>query len=160
MLSVHQFIPKTFACAVSLLMASALSTKSETMPLPRERPSVLEDHTQKWNLERGKSYAVRVAAGPRSVEAKALAESETVRIALTDRFLLRSLRTADALEVHGEGATRRVPLDGSTVALARLDACSDRNNRAGTETNPFVSPSNRPRHRMPRSPWWGVSFFR
>ena len=116
--------------------------------------------SQKWNLERGKSYAVRVAAGPRSVEAKALAESETVRIALTDRFLLRSLRTADALEVHGEGATLRVPLDGSTVALARLDACSDRNNRAGTETNPFVSPSNRPRHRMPRSPWWGVSFFR
>ena len=56
MLSVHQFIPKTFACAVSLLMASALSTKSETMPLPRERPSVLEDHTLSPKVDSERSH--------------------------------------------------------------------------------------------------------
>jgi hypothetical protein len=35
---VHQFIPKEFVCAVVLLMAGALAVKSETVPLPRERP--------------------------------------------------------------------------------------------------------------------------
>ena len=141
--------------------AMSRSTEGMDITLFHSRDSVLLLlQSQKWNLERGKSYTVRVAAGPRSVEAKALAESKTVRIALTDRFLLRSLRTADAFEIRGEGATLRVPLDGSTAALARLDACSDRNNRAGAETNPFVSPSNRPRHRVPRSPWWGDFVFR
>src|SRR5579859_558744 len=56
MLSVHQFIPKTFACAVSLLMASALSTKSQTTPLPRERPSVLEDHTLSPKVDSERSH--------------------------------------------------------------------------------------------------------
>jgi len=37
-----------------------------------------------------------------------------------------------------------VPLDGSTAALARLDACFDKNRRAAVDTNPFVSPSHRP----------------
>ena len=36
--SVHQFISKEFVCAVVFLMASALAAKSETVPLPRERP--------------------------------------------------------------------------------------------------------------------------
>ena len=95
----------------------------------------------KWKLERGKAYTIRLTAGSRSVEAKALAESKAVTIALADRALNERLRAADVLEVRGEGATLRVPLDGSTAALARLDACFDKNSRAGVETNPFVSPS-------------------
>ena len=43
--SVHQFIPKEFICAIVLLMASALTVKSETVPLPPERPSALKDKT-------------------------------------------------------------------------------------------------------------------
>jgi hypothetical protein len=73
--------------------------------------------SQKWNLEHGKTYTVRVAAGSRSVVAKALAKSKALTIELADRFLLRSLSTADTVEVRGEGATLRVPLDGSTAAL-------------------------------------------
>ena len=46
------------------------------------------------------AYTVRLAAGPRAVEAKALAKSTTVRIALTDPFLLKNLRAADAFEVR------------------------------------------------------------
>jgi hypothetical protein len=73
-------------------------------------------------------------AGSGSVEAKALAESKAVTIALADQAINESLRTADVLEVRGEGATLRVPLSGSTAALARLDACFDKNSRAGVET--------------------------
>jgi hypothetical protein len=100
--------------------------------------------SQKWKLERGKGYTVRLAAGSRSVEAKALAEFKAVTIALVDRSLNERLRTADVLEVRGEGATLRVPLDGSTAALGRLEACFDKNSRAGVETNPFVAPSRKP----------------
>jgi len=51
---------------------------------------------------------------------------------------------ASVLEVRGEGATMRVPLDGSTAALRRLEACFDRNSRAGVETNPFVAHGRKP----------------
>jgi hypothetical protein len=118
--------------------------------------------SQKWKLELGRAYTVRLMAGSRSVEAKALAESNAVTIAI-DRSLNDVLNTADVLKVQGEGATLRVPLEGSTAALARLDACLDRNNRAGVDTNPFVSPTNRPKRDMRRTPdrrWRGVSFFR
>ena len=98
----------------------------------------------KWKLEGGKAYTIRLMAGSRSVEAKALAKLKAVTIALADRAINERLRTADVLEVRGEGATLRVPLDGSTAALARLDACLDKNSRAGVETNPFVSPSRKP----------------
>jgi hypothetical protein len=100
--------------------------------------------SQKWKLERGKTYTVRLVAGSRSVEAKALAESKSVRIALIDRPLNERLRTAEVLEVRGEGETLRVPLDGSTAALMRLEACFDKNSRAGVETNPFVVPNRKP----------------
>ena len=100
--------------------------------------------SQKWKLEPGKAYTIRLVAGSRSVEAIALAESKAVTIALIDRSINERLRTADVLEVRGEGATLRVPLDGSTAALARLDACFDKNSRAGVDTNPFVSPSHSP----------------
>jgi hypothetical protein len=100
--------------------------------------------SQKWKLERGKAYTVRLAAGSRSVEAKALAESKAVTIALADRVLNERLRTVDVLEVKGEGATLHVPLDGSAAALGRLEACFDKNSRLGVETNPFVAPSRKP----------------
>ena len=38
--------------------------------------------SQKWKLELGRAYTVRLMAGSRSVEAKALAESNAVTIAM------------------------------------------------------------------------------
>jgi hypothetical protein len=105
---------------------------------------VLVLDSQRWKLERGKAYTVRLVAGSRSVEAKALAEFRAVTIALADRALNERLGTTDVLKVRGEGATLRVPLDGSTAALRRLEACFDKNSRAGVETNPFVAPSRKP----------------
>jgi hypothetical protein len=98
----------------------------------------------KWKLERGKAYSVHLAAGPQSIEAKALAESKTVTIALADRPFNEKLKTANLLEVRGEGTNLRVPLDRSTAALERLDSCFGKNSREGLETNPFVAPSKRP----------------
>jgi hypothetical protein len=144
--------------------AMSRSTEGVDVTFLRTRDSLLLFlQSQKWNLERGKAYTVRLMAGSRSVEAKALAESKTVTIALADRSLNEMLSTADVLEVRGEGATLQVPLEGSTAALARLDACLDRNNRAGIDANPFVSPTNRPKRDMRRARdrrWWGATFFR
>ena len=98
----------------------------------------------KWKLERGKSYPVRLVAGSQSVAARALADAKSVTIPLEDGTLGGRLRMSSVLQVRGEGATLRVPLDGSTAALNRLDACFQRNSREGTETNPFVAPSRRP----------------
>jgi hypothetical protein len=98
----------------------------------------------KWKLEPGKVYTVRLVTGPRAFDAKALAEPKTVTIPLADRALNEGLRIASVLEVKGEGATLRVPLDGSTAALARLEACFDKNSRGGVDTNPFVAPSRKP----------------
>jgi len=100
--------------------------------------------SSKWKLDRGKAYSVRLVAGSQSVEAKALAETKSVTIALADRPFNLELRTANSLEVRGEGATIRVPLTGSAVALERLEACFDKNQRESIETNPFVAPSRKP----------------
>jgi len=100
--------------------------------------------SSKWKLERGKAYSVRLVAGSQSVEAKALAETKSVTIALADRPFNLKLRTANVLEVRGEGATIHVPLTGSAAALERLEACFDKNQRENTETNPFVAPSRKP----------------
>ena len=144
--------------------AMSRSTEGMDVTFLRTRDSLLLFlQSQKWNLERGKAYTVRLMAGSRSVEAKALAESKVVTIALADHSLKKSLSTADVLEVHGEGATLRVPLNGSTAALARLDACLDRNNQVVVDTNPFVSPTSRPKRDMRRARdrrSWGVTFFR
>jgi hypothetical protein len=144
--------------------AMSRSTEGMDATFLRTRDSLLLFlQSQKWNLERGKAYTVHLMASSRSVEAKALADSKAVTIALADRSLNRSLSTADVLEVRGEGATLRVPLDGSAAALARLDACVDRNNQAVVDTNPFVSPSNRPRHDVLRARdrrRWGDALFR
>jgi hypothetical protein len=100
--------------------------------------------SQKWKLEPGKAYTVRLVAGSQSVNAKAFAESKAVTIAIADRAINKKLRTAGALEVRGEGATLRFPLDGSAAALDRLESCFNKNSRTSVESNPFVSPSRRP----------------
>ena len=78
------------------------------------------------------------------MEAKALAETKGVTVAVADRSFNARLRIANALEVRGEGATLHVPLDKSALALERLDMCFEKNARDGTETNPFVAPSRKP----------------
>jgi len=99
--------------------------------------------SSKWKLERGKAYTVVLVAGSRSVDAKALAESKGVSIPLADR-LLNAIRSAGILEVRGEGATLRVPLDGSMAALGRLETCFEKNSRQDSDTNPFVAPNRKP----------------
>jgi hypothetical protein len=105
---------------------------------------LLNLESTKWKLERGNAYTVRLAAGSQSVDAKALAETKGVTIAFADRSFNDNLRKADFLEVKGEGSTLRVPLDGSAMALDRLEACFEKNGREGRETNPFVAPNRRP----------------
>jgi hypothetical protein len=97
----------------------------------------------KWKLERGKAYDVTLTAGSRSVQAKALADSRSVTIAL-DRPLNERVRNASSLAIKGEGATLNVPLDGSTAALDRLESCFEKNSHASAESNPFVAPSRKP----------------
>jgi hypothetical protein len=98
----------------------------------------------KWKLERGKAYTVRLGAGSQTVEARALAETKGVSIALPDRPFNEKLRTSNIFAIRGEGTTLRVPLDGSAAALERLDLCFEKNSREQPETNPFVAPSRRP----------------
>jgi hypothetical protein len=100
--------------------------------------------SSKWKLERGKAYDVKLVAGSRSVQAKALAEAKSVTIALPDRPLSERVRVANILEVRGEGATLKVPLDGSAAALERLESCFEKNSRAGVESNPFIAPNRKP----------------
>ena len=97
----------------------------------------------KWKLERGKAYDVTLRAGSRSLQAKALAETKSVTIALADRPLNERVRTANILEVKGDGATLTVPLSGSTAALGRLEECFEKNS-VGVESNPFVAPTRKP----------------
>jgi len=98
----------------------------------------------KWKLERGKTYTVKLLAGPRAAEAKALAEKTGVTIAFADGALNDRLRTANVLEIRGEGATLRVPLDKSATAFDRLESCFERNIRESPETNSFVAPTRKP----------------
>jgi hypothetical protein len=97
----------------------------------------------KWRLERGKAYDATLRAGSRSLQAKALAETKSVTIALADRPLNERVSTANILEVKGDGATLTVPLSGSTAALGRLEECFEKNS-VGVESNPFVAPTRKP----------------
>ena len=56
-------------------------------------------------------------------------KSKGVTIALTDRLLNKRIHSAEILELRGEGATLRVPLDGSMAALGRLEMCFEKNSR-------------------------------
>ena len=105
---------------------------------------LLRLHSPKWKLERGKAYTVRLAAGAQAAEARALAETKGVTIAFAELSFNESLRTANVLEVKGEGATLRVPLDKSAIAFDRLETCFGKNSRESLETNPFVAPSRKP----------------
>ena len=100
--------------------------------------------SSKWRLERGKTYDVTLVSGSRSVQAKALAETKSVTIALPDSILNERVRVANILEVRGEGSTLKLPLDGSAAALERLESCFEKNSRAGVESNPFVAPNRKP----------------
>ena len=100
--------------------------------------------SNKWKLERGKAYTVRLAIGSHSVDAKALAETKGVTIAFADRSFNDRLRAASVLDVRAEGATLQVPLDKSALALERLESCSEKNSHEGVEANPFVAPSRKP----------------
>jgi hypothetical protein len=105
---------------------------------------ILLVESSKWHLERGKVYPVTLAAGSWSVEAMASAETKGVTIALNDRPLNERIRTANVLEVMGEGKTLRVPLDGTAAALSRLESCFVKNSRQSSDTNPFVAPNRKP----------------
>ena len=100
--------------------------------------------SSKWRLERGRAYPVTLIAGSWSVDAKASAETKGVTIALTNRPLNERMRTANVLEVRGQGATLRVPLDGSSAALSRLETCFVKNSRESSDANPFVAPNRKP----------------
>jgi len=73
-----------------------------------------------------------------------MAENKSVTIPLADRPLNERVRAANILEVKGEGATLKVPLNGSTAALERMEACFEKNSRAGVQSNPFVASSRKP----------------
>ncbi|MGA7334934.1 MAG: hypothetical protein WBX77_24865 [Pseudolabrys sp.] len=53
--------------------------------------------SRKWRLDRGKTYSVRLVAGSRSLDAKALAETKSVTIALADPRLNSKLRSASGI---------------------------------------------------------------
>ena len=127
----------------SCTMSRSTNELDITFVRTRDGLLLLLDST-KWKLERGKAYEVTLLAGSRSVQTKALAETKSVTIALSDRPLNERMRSANILEVKGEGATLRVPLDGSSAALGRMETCFERNSRAGIESNPFVAPNRRP----------------
>jgi hypothetical protein len=101
-------------------------------------------NSPKWRLERGKTYSISLIAGSRTVDAEALAETRGVTIALADRPFKEAMRTANVLEIRGEGATLRVPLDGSSEAFRRLESCFADNSRRTSDTNPFVAPIRTP----------------
>ncbi len=96
-----------------------------------------------WKLDRGKSYPVKMTLGAQSWDTEVAAESNSVSVAVVDKKFDNGLRTASALNIVAAGATIRVPLDKSTVALDRLEQCVAKNNKA-VETNPFVEPPRQP----------------
>ena len=128
---------------VSCSMSRSASDLEITF-LKKQDGLLLTLDSPKWKLERGKTYTVNLLAGSRAAEAKALAEKTGVTIAFADGAFNERLRTANVLEVRGEGATLRVPLDKSAIAFDRLESCFERNSRESPETNPFVAPTRKP----------------
>ena len=96
-----------------------------------------------WKLERDKKYPVKMSLGPVVWDAEVAAEPNSVSIEVGDKKFRAGLQTANVLSVVGAGATIRVPLDKSTLALDRLDRCFEKNSQA-VETNPFVAPKRQP----------------
>jgi hypothetical protein len=96
-----------------------------------------------WKLERGKNYPVHMKAGAVRWDTQVAAETNSVSVPISDKRFDNGLRLANELIVAGAGATIRIPLDQSRVALGRLDECVAKNSSA-IETNPFVAPSRQP----------------
>jgi len=118
--------------------------------------------SQKWKLENGKAYEVHLVAGSRSVEAKALAQTNSVTIPI-DNGLIEVVSTADVLRVMGAGATLTVPLDGSAASLAQLGPCLSGSSRVDVDANPFVAPATRAQRAAPtrrHRRWSDFSIFR
>jgi hypothetical protein len=103
----------------------------------------LELSSPNWKLDRGKSYPVKMTLGPKSFDEEVAAETSSVSFAVKDDKFAAALRSANAMNVIGAGATIRVPLDRSSDAFDRLGQCVTKNERA-VESNPFVAPARRP----------------
>ena len=103
----------------------------------------LELQSPNWKLEDGKHYPVKMTLGPLSIDTEVAARPNSVSTEIKDEKLAAELRSASALNVAGAGATIRVPLDKSEVALDRLEKCVEKNNRT-IQTNPFVAPARQP----------------
>jgi hypothetical protein len=103
----------------------------------------LELASPNWKLERGKQYPVKMTLGPVSFDTEVAAEPSSVSIDVKDKRFNTGLRTANALNIVAAGATIRVPLDSSNVALDRLEKCVEKNEKA-VATNPFVAPARQP----------------
>jgi hypothetical protein len=98
-----------------------------------------------------REFRIRNLAAPKGDQP--LRPAHLVAIALPDRPLNERVRVAKILKVRGEGATLKVSLDGSAVALERLESCFEKNSRAGVESNP-MSRRVAPRARAARiAPW-------
>jgi len=96
-----------------------------------------------WKLDRGEQYKVTMKLGPKSWDREVAAEASSVSRDVDDARFVSGLKTASTLDVVAAGATIRVPLDKSTLALDRLEKCVAKNERA-VETNPFVAPARQP----------------
>jgi hypothetical protein len=96
-----------------------------------------------WKLERGKNYPVKMNLGPQSWDTEVAAEANSVSIGVDQKKFESGLKSANTLNVVAAGATIRVPLDKSSLALSRLDQCVTKNAEA-VESNPFVAPPRQP----------------
>jgi hypothetical protein len=103
----------------------------------------LELQSPNWKLDRGKSYPVKMTLGQLSFDTEVAAEPNSVSVDVNDKKFVTALRSANALNVVGAGATIRVPLDKSTIAFERLEQCIEKNSKA-VESNPFVAPARQP----------------
>ena len=93
--------------------------------------------SKKLKLEQGRSYPVRLTAGSRSLNATAMAETNSVSIMLADTKLNSGLRSANNLQLHAKGPMLlRVPLDSSSIAFERLEECF--NTREAPERNALM----------------------
>ena len=103
----------------------------------------LELQSPNWKLEDGKHYPVKMTLGTLSIDTEVAARANSVSTAIKDEKFAAGLRRASELTVTGAGATIRVPLDKSEVALDRLEKCVEKNNRTD-QTNPFAAPARQP----------------
>ena len=100
----------------------------------------LELESPKWKLERGKNYPVKVSVGTLSLDAEVAAEPQSVSLDFDNKKLESALRNASTLNIVAAGATIRVPLDKSAVALDALAKCVEEKTET-VATNIFCAPA-------------------